>query len=287
MKYYVADSYKNYERVGEPFDKGGRPYTKVRCDCDRCGGSGIYGWGAVINGAPQHAGTCFKCEGAGKLVREVRLYTEKEYEAMQKARLQRWATAEEKRAARKAEREAKAFKRWCDFNGFNSDGDTFIVYGNTYPIKDELKAKGYKFSKELKWHGPAAVDVPEDCFVEKANWSDIYEWFEDEGRMHTTEKGEEFLKEIFSRNSEGEYFGEVGERLRNIPVVFEKMGTFEGVYGISHVYKFDADGAKLTWFTSCIKDLEEGAQYTLTGTVKKHEVYGNVKTTYLSRCIIK
>ena len=105
--------------------------------------------------------------------------------------------------------------------------------------------------------------------------------------MWRTEKGNNFLSEIFSKNSEGEYLGEIGERLRNIPVVFEKMVTFEGNYGLAHIYKFKADGAQLSWFTECIKDLEEGEQYVLSGTVKKQEVYGNIKTTYLSRCIIK
>ena len=42
MNYYVADTYKYMERVGEPFEKNGKPYTKVVGTCDRCGGSGVF-----------------------------------------------------------------------------------------------------------------------------------------------------------------------------------------------------------------------------------------------------
>lgn len=33
--------------------------------CGRCGGSGIFYWGAVINGVPSHSGPCFACVGGG------------------------------------------------------------------------------------------------------------------------------------------------------------------------------------------------------------------------------
>ena len=287
MKLFVAKSYENMERIGDPFEKNGRKYTKIKYTCSRCGGTGFYSWGAIINGTPSHGGTCFKCHGQGYSVKEVRLYTEKERAAADRAREQRNNRAAEEREARAKVRKAKAFSRWLKWNGFNEDGETYLVIGNTYPIKDELKAEGYKFSKELKWHGPAAVDVPEGCFIEKIHWSDVYDWNDEAGEMWRTEKGNNFLSEIFSKNSEGEYLGEIGERLRNIPVVFEKMVTFEGNYGLAHIYKFKAEGAQLSWFTECIKDLEEGEQYVLSGTVKKQEVYGNIKTTYLSRCIIK
>lgn len=287
MEMFVAKSYENMDRVGEPFEKNGRKYTKVSCDCDRCGGSGVYIWGAIINGSPSHAGTCFKCGGSGKLVKEVRLYTAKERAAADRAREQRREKAVVEREARAKARNAKAFDKWLKWNGFNEDGDTYLIFGNTYPIKDKLKVAGCKFSKILLWHGPAAVDVPEDCYIEKINWSDVYDWDEEAGDMRLTEKGEQFLTDIFSKNSLGIFVGEIGERLRNLKAVFEKDIEFEGVYGHSHSYHFNADGAQLIWFTTKDLDLEEGEQYTLTGTVKKHEIYGNVKTTYLNRCIIK
>lgn len=49
-------------------DKNGSKHYEGMIQCDRCYGSGIYYWGAIINGVPQYAGTCYKCEGAGKVL---------------------------------------------------------------------------------------------------------------------------------------------------------------------------------------------------------------------------
>ena len=38
---------------------------KVRVECDQCRGSGVYAWGAVINGVPTNTGMCFRCRGKG------------------------------------------------------------------------------------------------------------------------------------------------------------------------------------------------------------------------------
>lgn len=34
--------------------------------CEKCRGSGRYGWGAFVNGKPTNEGTCFSCRGTGK-----------------------------------------------------------------------------------------------------------------------------------------------------------------------------------------------------------------------------
>ena len=290
MNYYVADTYKNMERIGEPIKKNGKLYTVVEGTCDRCGGTGVFAC-RVENGHPvphpAYGGVCLKCGGTGKITKTVRLYTEGEYRSAQKAKANRKAKAEETMQARIKERKAKAFTRWLERNGFNENEETYLIYGNTYPIKDMLKEAGCKFSQELKWHGPAAVEVPEDCYIEKIHWSDVYNWNADALDMWRTEEGNKFLEDIFSSHTLGQYVGEIGERLRNITVVFDKVITFEGQYGTAQVYRFSYEGAQLSWFTEVHKDLEEGAEYTLSGTVKEHKVYGNVKTTYLNRCIIK
>lgn len=283
MTYYTADSYKDFERIDEPFEKNGRLYTKVAQTCDRCGGTGIFRW---TTGFGTQSGTCFKCNGAGKISKEVRLYTEKQYTAMRKKKEQ----TEKSVAAMEefiAQVHKKAFDRWLKFNGFNEDGETYLIFGNTYPIKDELKTAGCKFSKELKWHGPAAVEVPEDCYIEKIHWSDVYDWNEATTEMKFSEEGENFLNGVFSKNTTGMFIGEIDERLRNMNAVFEYVAPYSSSYGDANIYHFNVDGAQLVWLTSVYKDLEEGETYNLSGTVKDHKVYGNVKTTYLNRCTIK
>jgi hypothetical protein len=34
--------------------------------CAKCRGTGVYSWGAVVNGKPTHTGMCFSCRGTGK-----------------------------------------------------------------------------------------------------------------------------------------------------------------------------------------------------------------------------
>ena len=290
MNYYVADTYKNMERIGEPIKKNGRLYTVVEGKCDRCGGTGIFAC-RVENGHPvphpAYGGVCLKCGGEGKIRKTVRLYTEGEYRSAQKAKANRKAKAEEVRQARIKEKKANALSNWLKQNGFDEDGNTYLIFGNTYPIKDELKAAGCKFSQELKWHGPAAVDVPEDCYIERIRWSDVYKWNEDFWNMHITPSGQSFLEDIFSSHDVGVFIGEIGERLRDMSAVLEKKIECDGKFGWSLMYRFNSAGAQFVWFTQKELDLEEGDECVLTGTVKKHGTYGNVKTTYLNRCIVK
>lgn len=34
--------------------------------CVKCRGTGVYGWGACVNGVMQHSGPCFSCRGTGR-----------------------------------------------------------------------------------------------------------------------------------------------------------------------------------------------------------------------------
>lgn len=44
---------------------GAVPHVCKPAKCDRCRGSGVYGWGAVVNGKISHSGPCFRCHGTG------------------------------------------------------------------------------------------------------------------------------------------------------------------------------------------------------------------------------
>ena len=283
MEYYVADSYKDYKRIGKPFDKNGRMYTIVECSCDRCGGSGIYKWGAVINERPQYAGTCLKCMGTGKLTKEVRLYTEKEYTTMQNRKEKTRVKKEEAAATRRKEARANAQTKWYERNGF-SNGYTYLIYGNTFPIKDMLKERGCKFSKDLKWHSAEEIEVPSDCGVERVDFDSLYEW----GTFLYEPKfiGEEVVEEIFQKTfTASEFVGEIKERLRNLECTLKEKKFLEN-YGC-YCYGFDYNGNCLSWVTEKDLEFEEGDVVTLTGTVKSHKVFAGNKTTYLNRCIVK
>lgn len=92
-------------------DRNGSKHYEGRVKCDRCGGDGIYKWGAMINGRPQYVGTCFKCMGAGWVIDK---WIERTPEYQAKLDEKRKARNEAKQAkldAERAEREAERAKR--------------------------------------------------------------------------------------------------------------------------------------------------------------------------------
>lgn len=180
---------------------------------------------------------------------------------------------------------------WLEKNGFSADGFTYVIFGDdTYSIKEWLKEQGCKFHPWLKWHSPTPLDVPVGygsiCF----SFDELCIWDEKEGSAYFTEKAKDLIDRRV-KEAEGpslsEYVGEVGERLRNLTVVFKSMRGFAGRYGWTNIYTFQHGDDVLVWFTAKDLDLEKGQVVDLTGTVKCHEEFREVKTTQLSRCIIK
>ena len=284
MTYYTADSYKNWERASEPFDRNGRKYTIVKHACSRCNGTGVYGWGAVINGITQYAGSCFKCGGTGVEQKTVRLYTESEHASLQKAAENRRNKAEELK-----ERRLKARQNdWPRNNGFNDEKETWIfLKGNTYAIKEELKKEGYKFNKELGWHGDHKIeDLSEGYETVKISLADVYEFTATDEREPEF-IGAEYIVSLKAGLGNGNFVGRIGERLRALNVQLVSVREYSGTYGLSYIYQFSYNGETLVWMTSKELGLEINEWCELTGTVKRHETYNGVNQTYLNRCTVK
>lgn len=180
---------------------------------------------------------------------------------------------------------------WLEKNGFSVDGLTYCVIGdNTYSIKDWLKEQGYKFNPILKWHGPQPLELPEGYNLLVLSFDDICQWNETWHEANYFEKTKEIVDKVFKEAagpSTGEYVGEVGQRLRNMTAIYQSTRGFAGRYGWTYIHTFETGGDTLVWFTAVELDLEIGQPVDLTGTVKKHEEFRGVKTTQLSRCIVK
>ena len=91
MEYFVADIYKNFSYdINKTYknDKGNL-VVDAKEKCPKCGGSGIFA-ARVENGHiiphPAYNGVCLKCDGNGIIYKTIRLYTEIEYNEMQKAK---------------------------------------------------------------------------------------------------------------------------------------------------------------------------------------------------------
>lgn len=288
-KYITAPSYRDWETVGTPLVKDGKMYQKVKTKCDRCGGLGLIA-SRVENGQiipiPVANGVCFKCGGSKYICKEVRLYTVEEAEKMEKrneaARVKRH---EEQEAKMKAEYAGKKAK-WIEDNGFSAEGVTYVAIGDTYSIKDELKAAGFTYSPVLKWHKATpdenyqTIKVDMDSIVEFSAWGT---------GSYKTGAGD-LINELLDATqpkSNSEWVGETGSRI-SMEVTFVKRHGFMGKFGASNVYTFEDDNENLyTWFSTVEVKHEIGDRFILTGTVKEHSEYKGTKSTVLSRCKIK
>lgn len=177
---------------------------------------------------------------------------------------------------------------WLDMNGFSEDGVTYLVLGNSYSIKDNLKDAGFKFSPLLRWHcGNCDFELPEGCSYRKLEYHEIFTWDEEERVTFMKDGARDMLELIFNPpiESNSEYVGEIGERLRNISVVIRNISGFDSAYGYKYVYTFeDEEGNLYSWFTTSQQAVGTGMIVSLTGTVKAHVEYKGAQTTQLTRC---
>lgn len=292
MNYFTAASYEKMERVGEPYyNEKAKLVTRVKCSCPRCGGAGII-VSRVENGhmipIPVDGGICYQCNGKKVITKEVRLYTEEERKAMD---IKNQRAAEKKAAERAAKIKAEYADnkaKWLSDNGFNADGITYVITGDSYSIKSELKEAGFRYNPVLRWHAGSplgyedrVIAVTVDEVVRFSAWG-RGEWLE----SAKTDIANRLAALVEPSNSI--YIGEIKERLRNIPVKCTRIYDFEGRYGMTTVFTFeDVDGNVFTWFSSSCQTCDEGDLLFLTGTVKDHKEYNNVKQTVLTRCILK
>ena len=254
-------------------DKNGTKYW-IETKCPKCGGNGYIDYYSYIEG-----GVCFLCGGSGYHETTWKEYTP---EYAQKLADRRLAKAKKKAP----EKNAKFLKA----EGFSEDGKAWIVVGDTYSIKDELKEAGAKWSNIFGWHFDHETEY--DSFVVTADkvfdtdYAGVYMYGDYVGVT-------EYIKELKAKHapkSDSEYVGEVGDKVE-MNLTYKTYYTFETHYsyygGLNFIYKFaDADGNTIVWKTSKALELDEGQQYTVKGTIKEHNEYKGDKQTVLTRCKI-
>lgn len=269
-------------------DKNGT-HIFANCTCGRCGGTGIIPYYGHVDG-----GVCFECGGSGvSTATEIKIYTN-EYGAKLKAQRE---AREEKKRQKMIEESGEWNKEWMAKEGFNEEGITYIVLGNTYEIKEELKARGAKYNGMLGWHMPNAegydavpMNIDKVTYhmyngrLEYIMYSEIVELVKT-----LKEKAEQELKAKKGEHV-SEYIGTVGERRE---FICRLVGHFcyesnFGGYGYwtdntMHIYKFkDENGDIVVWNTATYLD-DDKPEYKFKATIKEHSEYKGEKQTVISR----
>ena len=291
----VAKSYEGYEYdETKAYEKNGKMYVSARCKCDRCT-KGIYVT-RVENGQPiphpAFGGICLKCGGSGFITKEVRLYTDKEFEQMEKASIKaaekREAAREQKMKAEYADKRAK----WLKENCFNENLTTFVYFpADSFEVKDSLKDAGFKFNRSLLWHIANIPEGYEDKVVEITldKVAEIGAWGEGCYRPNARAFVDDILKNCRPiEDSTSEWLFEEKERFYDYAVVLKSVRGMETRFGWTQLVKFeDANGNILQWWTAVEIKAEVGDHVLLTGTVKAHDEYKGIKSTTVTRCRLK
>ena len=221
-------------------------------------------------------GRCFKCMGAGYLVKDKRILTEKEKAQREKAEIRR-----------KEKKEAELLKKVRVIEEkkqeeINNNPYTFIcIDKNSYEKKEILKENGYKW-RCGKWIGTVKVEDVELLQVKTADIiSNIL------GLEYDAAKIGLAIQKHNTENSS--YMGAVGEKIKQ-EVVLTKRLYFRSNYGYNtrtYIYIMKHEqGNVLVWKTSKSLNIDEEEKFTIIGTVKEYNTYDGIKQTILTRCKI-
>ena len=287
MKWMTAKSYANAKRLKE-YEKDGKMYATVQIPCERCT-NGIYAIG-VENGHikphPAYGGICLACSGDRYITKEVRLYTEVEYNKMEEINEKTRAKKVQELEARMKVEFQENKKKWLLKNGFNENETTWIITGDSYSIKDELKENNFIYDSVLRWHKATKDEKYTDRLIE-VKLSDIAE-FSAWGQAHFNSNAKDIIAKKLAATQpqeNSEWIGKVGEKIKGIKIQLIRKYSFEGKFGITNVYTFKTeDGNHLTWFSSTFQSVEINDWVTLKyATIKDHNEYKGVKSTVITR----
>lgn len=273
------------ERIYIRTDKNG---TKIYHDytCPRCGGLGgsdkwaYTGW------------TCYDCGGSGRARNPeiIKVYTP-EYRAKLDERARK--RAEKKQAERVAEFNSNLLGIAQKY-GFNPEGKIYVVIGNTYEIREELKEAGAKYRGGINWYFLEEQDKYPTVELTYEECLNIYPEYGTMSWKDLIEVQDVLNSKIPTEEDPSQYVGQVGERL-DVIVTFKKRSTYEipsyagwgtDMVGIN-VFRDDAGNCFIWKSTSAFFNIPEGEKVRLRGTVKEHTDYKGTKQTVLQRCKVE
>lgn len=162
----------------------------------------------------------------------------------------------------------------------------YIVKGESFSVKDNLKELGARFRRDFGWYFGSFADKPDTL---PAGLELVEVRWEEVGNEDGSLKNEDIVKQVIESKiydaDPSEYVGEIGERIE-VSVIVESKREFESLYGTQFCYGFrDENKNCYTWFTSTASktSFTVGEEVTIRGSVKSHDIYKNKKSTVLSR----
>lgn len=246
--YKVAKPYQAYEQIGQAYTRDGLNYIKVKTD-----------------------------DGVEK---EVRLYTNAEYNFLLGMQAQKNKELEQRRKV------AQSYNEERKINAGFEKGYIVTIIGNTYPKREQLKKYGAIFSNIFLWHFKGG-DEPRQAKtllgfeLRKLTWEEVSHKNEVGATiLKPTNEIKKMLESITDVDDDTEYLKDIGEEVKGIGVI-----TSRKILGYKHrinvLYVVDIKGHDIVFNGSIGEMLEEGDIIHLSGTVEKHNVFQGRKQTVL------
>ena len=172
--------------------------------------------------------------------------------------------------------------------GFNSEGKMYVVCGgDTYAIKDQLKALGARFDYNFKWFLSNPVELPEGyqlcefSFDELYDYAPLTKWANLKEGVSDIIKGR--LQELKTATDTKYYPAEVKDKI-SVQATLAAVRGFDSMYGYTYIYTFTLDEYVFVWMTAKDLDIEVNTTVDLAGTIKGFEDYAGQKQTQVTRC---
>lgn len=277
----VAKSYENLKIMGEPYSHDGKMYVRVQGLCKRCGGSGHYSMNASGDT------TCYKCNGRKYENMEVRWYTDKQREALDRA-------AEKRAAAKQVKIEENRIKFAArNAFGFGSAGFITLLWGDNDEIQEwrsELPMHTVLYNNVFGWYIPSAKTpdlIPEKFFTKRLEWNEIRDESDREDlsmKEHAIVR--EYVHKLEYGISKSEFQGEKDTWLEK-NVTIKKNIALTSSYGDSHMHIMEDEEENVYVWTTASKNLEVNSTVHMKMKVKDHKEYDGVKQTIVYYCKIK
>ena len=179
---------------------------------------------------------------------------------------------------------------WLKKHNFDQNGFTYILTGETYPIKDKLAAEGWQYDAIFKWHKADPTGY-EDRVV-KIDVNEVVDfslWFDKFGEVMYFSEGIDKIDRLIDKKKapvNTEWLD--GDSIKRVPAILTNKNSYFGKFGLSNIYTFQTETNNvLVWFTTKTLKIELYKKCLVTGTIKDRKEFKGVKQTIITRCVVK
>jgi hypothetical protein len=179
----------------------------------------------------------------------------------------------------------KAKPRW-EVLGFGEKRFIWLFKGNTYAALDWFRASPCRFARPWGWYLPSDIELPTPLPAEVEPIKLMWDQVSDDDVLKSENDIQKIVESMIYDAGNSEWIGEVGERL-TLTLICTKAVEVENMYGTSTINTLeDENGNVFVWSTSA-RSLTPGYYYEMTGKIKDHSTFRNVKQNILTNCRIK